>query len=384
MKKIAILGSTGSIGTQALDVIARDPESFRVSALSCAGSVDKLRAQIERFHPELVSVEKESDALQLRRDYPTLDVEFGPEGLVAIAESQYDMLLNSLSGMRGLEPTYRAAKRGRRIALANKETLVAGGAIVMAAAAENGAEIIPVDSEHSAIFQCLKGGEKREVRSLILTASGGPFRGYTYEQLKEVTAAQALKHPNWSMGKKVTIDSASMMNKGLEIIEAAWLFDMPEDRIEVVIHPQSMVHSMVRFTDGIVLAQLGKADMRLPISYALTYPSRCDKNGTVFFDIIREAGNLTFEKADEKTFRTMKLARQAFREGGSSPVAMNAANEVLVQLFLDGKIGFTDIQDNVEKMLCAMGKKPVPTLEDILAADAETRAMTLEAAGQKA
>ena len=351
MKKIAILGSTGSIGTQALDVISNNRDKFKVYALSCDKRVDVLEEQIKKFAPKIAVTTLESDALKLSKQYPNTDFYFGTKGLIDASTSDCDLVLNALVGISGLLPTYEAVLKGKEIALANKETLVAGGSVVMEAVKKHGAILLPVDSEHNAILQCLSGNSLKQVRKIILTASGGPFRGWSLEQLEKVTVEQALKHPNWSMGSKITIDSATMMNKGLEIIEAKWLFDIPESKIEVAVHPQSIVHSMVEYCDGSVMAQMGKPDMRVPISYALGYPERIEteERGLDFFT---EAKNLTFERPDEDTFRCLKMARFAIKDEHSSyPVVLNAANEVLVQLFLEKKIGFLDIQRNIEKIL---------------------------------
>ena len=373
MKKIAILGSTGSIGTQALDVISKNKDKFEVYALSCDKRVDVLEEQIKAFAPKIAVTTLESDALELSKKYPDTDFCCGTSGLVNAATSDCDMVLNSLVGISGLLPTYEAVKKGKEIALANKETLVAGGNVIMEAVKKHGAKLLPVDSEHNAIFQCLLGNSQKQVKKIILTASGGPFRGWTLEQLQNVTVEQALNHPNWSMGSKITIDSATMMNKGLEIIEAKWLFDIPEDKIEVVVHPQSIVHSMVEYCDGSVIAQMGKPDMRVPISYALGYPERIDAEESSL-DFFTEAKNLTFEKPDEDTFYCLKLARFAIKDENSScPVVLNAANEVLVQLFLEKKIGFLDIQRNLEKILETHKPEYNQDIEAILALDKKVR-----------
>jgi 1-deoxy-D-xylulose-5-phosphate reductoisomerase len=322
-----------------------------VYALSCDKRVDVLELQIKEFSPKIAVTTLESDALKLAKKYKDTEFYFGTDGLVCAATSDCDLVLNALVGISGLLPTYEAVLKGKEIALANKETLVAGGSVIMEAIKKHGAKLLPVDSEHNAIFQCLCGNSQAQVRKLILTASGGPFRGWTLQQLEKVTVEQALNHPNWSMGSKITIDSATMMNKGLEIIEAKWLFDIPENKIEVAVHPQSIVHSMVEYYDGSVIAQMGKPDMRVPISYALGYPERIEseESGPDFF---KEAKNLTFEKPDEDTFRCLKMARFAIKDEHSSyAVVLNAANEVLVKLFLDKKIGFLDIQRNIEKVL---------------------------------
>lgn len=350
MKKIAILGSTGSIGTQTLDIIEKNPDRFTAEVLSCGTNTELLGQQIQRHKPALAVVSNEDDAVDMGKKYPGTEFLYGMEGLVvAAARTDCDMVLNSLIGMMGLLPTYYAIKAGKDIALANKETLVAGGEVIMNAVKEHQVRLLPVDSEHSAVFQALQGNDRLDVNRIILTASGGPFRGYSMEQLSKVTISQALNHPNWKMGSKITIDSATMMNKGLEVIEARWLFDLPQDKIEVVIHPQSIIHSMVEYIDHSIIAQLGMPDMRVPISYALTYPERIENriNGVDFF----EMRNLTFEKPDLKTFQCLGFAYDAVKAGGSYPVVLNAANEILVQKFLDGRIRFLDIQNTIETVL---------------------------------
>ena len=371
MKTIAILGSTGSIGTQALDLVRRNPEKFSVSVLSCSRRIERLKEQIEEFHPRMVVVQREEDAATLAVEYPKLQVEYGDKGLIAAAESSCDLVLNSLVGIRGMIPTYYALRAGNDIAFANKETLVAGGELIMRTSEETGRKLLPVDSEHSAIFQCLQQNSGQAVRRILLTASGGPFRGYTLEQLRGVTLDQALRHPKWDMGNKITIDSATMMNKGLEIIEAKWLFDVDPDRIQVVVHPQSIVHSAVEYWDGSVLAQMGNPDMRIPISYAFSWPERLE-NDFKPLDLFAE-GTLTFERSDPEVFKTLRLARQACSQGGTYPAALNGANEVLVQMFLEKKIGFTDIQDTIEKVLEVHKPENHLTLEGILEADRKAR-----------
>ena len=355
MKKIAILGSTGSIGTQSLDVIKRFPDKFKVVSMTCGKNTELFRKQLKEFRPLVAVTADRDDAEALERELsPELaDTRFawGEEGLIAAATlAEADIVLNSLMGMRGLVPTYHAIESGKDIALANKETLVAGGELVMNLAGEKGVRLLPVDSEHSAIFQCLEGNRDKKIRRILLTASGGPFRGYTYEDLKSVTAAQALKHPNWSMGKKITIDSATMMNKGLEVIEARWLFDVPSEDIQVLVHPQSIVHSAVEFEDTSILAQMGLPDMRVPISVALGYPDRLDFGGRSL-NLFTDFKALTFEEPDPEVFRCLKLAFEALKEGGSYTAYMNGANEILVERFLRGEISFTDIGEKLEKLL---------------------------------
>ena len=374
MKKVTILGSTGSIGTQSLEVIEKFPERFKVEALTCGRNIERMAQQIRRFEPSFVVTEKEEDALALAHDFPSVEFGWGEEGLVAAARTDCDIVLNSLMGMRGLAPTCAAIEAGHDIALANKETLVAGGAYVMDLAARKGIKLLPVDSEHSAIFQALEGNQNRPIKKILLTASGGPFRGYTREQLENVTLSQALKHPNWSMGRKITIDSASMMNKGLEVIEARWLFDVPARDIEVYVHPQSIVHSAVEFMDNSVIAQLGTPDMRIPISLALGYPDRLENPlpELNLFDI----GSLTFEKPDLDVFKPLALAYDAIEAGGTYPAALNAANEVAVDAFLNEKIRFLDIQKTLKMILD--DHKPLYNLDldGILAVDRDVRRQT--------
>ncbi|MGN0711976.1 MAG: 1-deoxy-D-xylulose-5-phosphate reductoisomerase [Anaerovoracaceae bacterium] len=374
MKKIAILGSTGSIGKQALDIIERNPQKFKATVLSCAKSIELLSEQIDRFRPELVVVKNEEDARRLGEKHRGVEVMYGMEGLIAAAESEYDLLLNSLVGMLGLVPTYHAVCKGRDIALANKETLVAGGQLVMEQVKKNGVKMLPVDSEHSAIFQALQGNRHEQLKKIYLTASGGPFRGYSIEQLENVTLEQALKHPNWSMGSKITIDSATMVNKGLEVIEAKWLFDVPVSKIEVAVHPQSVIHSMVEYIDNSIIAQLGAPDMRVPISYAFGYPDRIE-NTFEPLDVFGLGANLTFEKPDLEVFKTVAMAYEAAEKGGTYPVVLNGANEALVQMFLEKRIKFTDIQNNIEKILNIHKPTYNLNLEDIIEADKEARSM---------
>lgn len=378
MKKISILGSTGSIGTQALDVIAKNCSKFEVVALSCAKSVDLLCKQIEKFSPEAVAVEKEEDALMLQRKYPKIEVFYGKEGLNSIAAMDgCDMVLNSLMGMRGLEPTIAALKNRKDIAFANKETLVAGGELVMNAVKEYGVRILPVDSEHSAIFQSMRGNERNRVKRILLTASGGPFRGYSRKQLENVTAEQALKHPKWSMGNKITIDSATMMNKGLEVIEAKWLFDVPLENIEVVVHPQSILHSAVEYEDGSVIGQMCRPDMRIPIAYAFSYPERInmtyDGSDLQRLDFFSLNEGMSFFPVDREVFKTVDLSYEACRRGGSYPVVLNSANEVLVDAFLKGIIKFTDIQDLLVRLMEEHNPQYGLTLEEIIEMDLRIR-----------
>ena len=375
MKKISILGSTGSIGTQALDVIAHNQDKFKVTALSCAKSLPLLCRQIEEFSPEAVAVRDETDAKELADKYKDLEVFWGAEGLKTIASMEScDMVLNSLMGMKGLEPTMAAIESGKDIAFANKETLVAGGQLVMDAVKKHGVAMLPVDSEHSAIFQSLQGNQDNEIRRILLTASGGPFRGYSLEQLEQVSLEQALNHPNWSMGSKITIDSATMMNKGLEVIEARWLFDVPLEKIQVVVHPQSILHSAVEYMDSSVIGQMGNPDMRIPIAYAFSYPERMDLSDvTQPLDLFSLKEGMSFYPADRSVFKTIDLAYEACREGGSCPVVLNGANEVLVDSFLHGKIRFIDIQNFLIQMMEAHQTKRNLDLETILEEDMRGR-----------
>lgn len=374
MKNLAILGSTGSIGTQTLDVVRDLPEMFRVAVLAANTSDKKLEAQIEEFRPELAVLADEAAAARLKARYKgATKILGGEDGLVAAAVfPAVDMVVTSLMGFAGLAPTLAAIRAGKNIALANKETLVAAGELVRREASAHGAAILPVDSEHSALFQCLQGEKREAEESLILTASGGPFRGRRKEALAGVSIGDCLKHPTWSMGRKITVDSATLVNKGLEVIEAHWLYDMPYDKIKVVVHPQSIVHSMVAFQDGAVMAQLGVPDMRIPIQYALTYPERMAST-LARLDFAR-LGTLTFEEPDTKTFRGLDIAIEAGRAGGTAPCVMNAANEIAVAAFLDGSIGFLDIYDIIEQTLSARSVRPAESFEILREEDAWARA----------
>ncbi|MFR5858730.1 MAG: 1-deoxy-D-xylulose-5-phosphate reductoisomerase [Clostridia bacterium] len=377
MKKITILGSTGSIGTQTLGVIAANPDRFCVTALTCGRNTALLAKQIAVFRPRLAVTERREDALALAAQFPQVTFLHGREGLIEAATADCDMVVNALMGMRGLEPTYHAILAGRDIALANKETLVAGGRLVMETVSEKGVRLLPVDSEHSAIFQCLEGNRHRPVKKILLTASGGPFRGFSRAELEHVTPAQALKHPNWSMGAKITIDSATMMNKGLEVIEAKWLFDVPAARIQVLVHPQSILHSAVEFADNSVIGQMGVPDMRIPISLALGYPERLE-NPDAPLDFFGAGSCLTFEKPDLETFTCLGLAYAALQTGGSCPLVLNAANEVLVDAFLQEKIGFLDIPRKLSLILSRHSAAERLDIEGILEIDRQTRAKTRE------
>ena len=376
MKTLSILGSTGSIGISTLDVAARHPEKFSVVGLAEGHDPVKLFEQVKQFKPKIVSV-RDKEAVDKLKSLGKIDckVVCGIEGACEVAaESSADLVVSAIVGAAGLKPTWMAIEAGKNIALANKETLVAAGPLVMKRVKEKGVKLIPIDSEHSALFQSLIGHNHNDVRRLILTASGGPFRDYTAEQLKSVTLEQALKHPNWSMGAKITIDSATMMNKGLEVIEARWLFDIQADRIEALIHPQSVIHSMVEYADGAVVAQMAVPDMRGPIAYALSYPERVE-SGTQFLDLAK-VEKLTFSKPDLEKFRCFKLAYDAIKTGGSMPCVLNAANEVAVAAFLDKKIKFLDIPRIVEDVMSRHNKVEFSSLEDVFAADKWARSET--------
>ena len=379
MKKIAILGSTGSIGTQTLDIV-RDNPDLEVVGLAAGSNIELIEKQVREFKPRLVSLQSEKACEELKIRLADMDVEIipGMEGLIAIAEmEESEILVTAIVGMIGIRPTIAAINKGKDIALANKETLVTAGHIIMKLAAEKGVSILPVDSEHSAIFQSIHGENKDRISKLIITASGGPFRGKSREELKNVSLEDALKHPNWSMGSKITIDSSTLVNKGLEVMEAKWLFDMDLDKIQVVVHPQSIIHSMVEFVDGGIMAQLGAPDMRLPIQYALFYPDRRPMDtGRVDFFRLKQ---LTFEEPDTETFRGLALAYQAARQGGSMPTVFNAANEKAVALFLQKKIRFLQIPELIEESMEAHKVIANPTVDQIL----ETEAATYEFIKQK-
>lgn len=377
IKGVSILGSTGSIGRQALEVLDGRSD-FRIVGLAAGKNTKLLREQIKSYRPLLVSVGKEDDALELSREFAGKGPEilWGSEGLLAVAShSDASVVITAVTGTAGLLPTVEAIRAGKDIALANKETLVAAGSLVTGLAAEKGVSILPVDSEHSAIWQCLRGSRPGEVESIILTASGGPFR--EERDLERVTVSMALAHPNWSMGKKITVDSATLMNKGLEVIEARWLFGLDYDKIRVVVHPQSIIHSMVEFRDGSVMAQLGLPDMKLPIQYALTYPDRLPGN-VPRLDPAKISA-LTFEPPDTGRFPLLDLAYRVGRRGGTLPAVMNAANEVAVELFLDGRIKFTAIYRVVEEVVGRHDIKDRPGLGEILEADRWARESALVA-----
>ena len=372
MKNIAILGSTGSIGTQTLDV-ARKNEDLRVVAVSAGKSVEKLEEQIREFHPILAAVWDEKAARDLKTRIADTDTKVvsGMEGLLELASMpESDILVTAIVGMIGIRPTMEGIRAGKDIALANKETLVTAGHLIMPMAREYGVSILPVDSEHSAIFQAIHGEENKEIHKLLITASGGPFRGRTTEELRNVTGADTLKHPNWVMGRKITVDSATLVNKGLEVMEARWLFDMDLDHIQVVVQPQSIIHSMVEFKDGAIMAQLGTPDMRLPIQYALYYPHRRYLDGDrLDFTKLCE---ITFEVPDMETFRGLPMAIQASREGGSMPTVFNAANELAVKKFLEEKIGFLDIYEIIAQSMERHKKIEHPDLDEILSVEQDT------------
>ena len=370
---ISVLGSTGSIGTQTLDVAAQC--GFQVAAITANRSIDKLEEQARRFHPELVAAYDESAAAELRiRLADTgIRVASGMEGLIEAATlPSADTVVTAVMGMIGLRPTLAAIDAHKRIALANKETLVCAGELVMARAAQEGVEIVPVDSEHSAIFQCLQGcADRGEVKRLILTASGGPFFGWSRERLQNVTKADALKHPNWSMGAKITIDSATLMNKGMEFIEAMRLYHMPPEKIQIVVHRQSIIHSLVEYCDNAILAQIGSADMRLPIQYALTWPRRT-KAAATELDLF-SCSELTFQRPDQETFRCLGIALECAKKSGTTCAIMNGANEAAVDLFLHDKIGFLDIADLVEHALAVVPAQSAEHLDAVLEADRAAR-----------
>lgn len=372
MKRIAILGSTGSIGTQTLEIVRENPD-LEVVALSAGSNVKLLEEQIREFRPLYASLQSEEAAIDLRQRVKDIPVTIlsGMDGLLQIAEmEESDVLVTAIVGMIGIRPTIAAIRKKKAIALANKETLVTAGHIIMPLAAQMGVPILPVDSEHSAIFQSLHGEKKEQVHKLLITASGGPFRGKTREELANMQVEDALKHPNWSMGRKITIDSATLVNKGLEVMEAKWLFDVDLEHIQVIVHPQSIIHSMVEFVDGGIIAQLGTPDMKLPIQYALFYPDRRPMKGkrVDFYELAQ----ITFEKPDFETFTGLQLAFQAARAGGSMPTVFNAANEKAVALFLDRKIKFLEIPEIIGMCMESHKKIENPSVEEILQAEQET------------
>lgn len=373
MKKISLLGATGSIGIQTVDILLNNPESFQLVALSSGRNIEKTREIITQLNPELVSVQEEQDAVELSKEFPRIHFTFGTKGLVEVAtHPDSTVLVNAVLGSVGLESTLAAIRMGKTIAIANKETLVTAGHLVMAEAKKYNAAILPVDSEHSAIFQSMNGENPKQIERLIITASGGSFRDKTREELKNVTVKEALNHPNWSMGAKITIDSATMMNKGLEVIEAHVLFDMPFEKIDVLLHKESIIHSLVEYHDTSVIAQLGTPDMRVPIQYALSYPDRYPLAGGTRLDLAK-IGQLNFKEVDFDRYRALKLAYDAGRAGGTLLTAMNAANEAAVGLFLQEKITFLQIEEVIEQIMNNHHNILVPDLETILRVDSETR-----------
>src|SRR5579863_9775145 len=382
-RKLAILGSTGSIGRQTLSVVEAMPERFGVVALAAGANLNELVGQIARHKPEVVSVGDARKADELAAKLraagisPLPAIHHGREGMFAVGtHSEADIVVSAAVGVAGLEATYEAVKLGKVVALSNKEVLVAAGELVMAAAMQAGKELLPVDSEHNAVHQCLRGGTHGEVRRLVLTASGGPFRKTPLAALANVNPEQALAHPNWKMGNRITIDSATMMNKGFEVIEARWLFGVRPDQIDVVVHPQSTVHSMVEFVDGSILAQLGPTDMRLPIRYALTYPERVPSN-QVALDW-RKLRRLDFAKVSTRRFPCLRLAREAMKKGGALPCALNAADEVAVAAFLERRLPFLGIPEVIERVLGRMPRVRFEKMDDVLTADLEARRMAKE------
>lgn len=379
MKYISILGSTGSIGTQTLDVVREHSDKIKVCAISGNSNIELLRKQIIEFNPQLCCVMDDSNALKLKELLPSYiktEIVSGMEGLIAVAEyEKSEIIVTAVSGMIGLKPTVAAIKKGKTIALANKETLVTGGSYIINLSKKHNAKILPVDSEHSAIFQCLMANESKAVNKILLTASGGPFRGKNKEFLKTVTVEDALKHPSWSMGKKITIDSATLMNKGLEVIEAKFLFDIEPEQIEVIVHPQSIIHSGVEFIDHSTIAQLGFPDMRIPIQFALFYPKRMENNYKSLS--LSDIGCLTFEKPDLSTFKCLSLAFEALRAGGTMPAVLNASNEACVRLFLDKRISFLDIGNINEKVMLRHNPVKIDSIETILEAEEFAKQMVI-------
>jgi 1-deoxy-D-xylulose-5-phosphate reductoisomerase len=391
MKRISILGSTGSIGTQSLAVVDANPGQFEVVALSAGANIKLAAAQAIKHRPKLISVSHAAGAIELRERLqqhakksgrPLPEILYGPEGIERVAtHPDAQMVISAAVGVVGLPATYKAIELGKEIGLANKEVLVAAGEVVMAAVARRKVTLLPIDSEHNAIHQCLRAGESKEVKRLILTASGGPFRKTPLSKFASIKPKQALAHPNWKMGQRITIDSATMMNKGFEVIEAKWLFGVDLDRIQVVIHPQSTIHSMVEYVDGSILAQLGPTDMRMPIQYALTYPERAPSNECALdWSKLR---SLDFEEVPAKKFPCLSLAQHALREGGPLPCALNAADEIAVAAFLERKLKFTGIAQVVERVLEKMPRSPMRSIDDVLGADLEARRLAQLEVGRK-
>lgn len=378
-RQLAILGSTGSIGTQALEVVSEHSDLFEVYALTANNQVDLLINQARKYMPEVVVIANERKYPELKEALEDLPIKVwaGADAIAQMVQSEpIDMVLTAMVGYSGLRPTISAIKAGKAIALANKETLVVAGELIMKLAAEHKVPILPVDSEHSAIFQCLTGAYDNPIEKILLTASGGPFRRKTLEELATVTKAQALKHPNWTMGAKITIDSASMMNKGFEMIEAKWLFDVTPDQVQVVVHPQSVIHSMVQFEDGAVIAQLGIPDMKLPIAYAFSFPTRM-RSMAPRLDF-NQYSTLTFEEPDMERFRNLAFAFEAARQGGNMPCILNAANEVVVAAFLQDRIGFLQMSDVIEQTMRKASFIVNPSYEDYVATDTEARRLAAE------
>jgi 1-deoxy-D-xylulose-5-phosphate reductoisomerase len=378
VKKISLLGATGSIGWQTYDILKEQRDAFQLVAFSSGRNIEKTREMIETLKPELVSVQLEEDACLLAREYPQIQFTFGAKGLVEVAtHPESTVLVNAVLGSVGLESTLAAIRMGKTIAIANKETLVTAGHLVMTEAKKYKATILPVDSEHSAIFQSMNGENPKNIERLIITASGGSFRDKTREQLKHVTVADALNHPNWSMGAKITIDSATMMNKGLEVIEAHVLFDMPYDKIDVLLHRESIIHSLVEYHDTSVIAQLGTPDMRVPIQYALSYPDRIPLHNGQRLNLA-QIGQLHFQEMDFERYPALRLAYDAGRMGGTILTAMNAANEAAVAAFLQGKITFLEIDETIERVMQEHQNIAVPDLQTILHVDSETRKIVFD------
>jgi len=377
MKKIAILGSTGSIGVNALRVIQANPEKYQVTALAAGKNIRLLLEQIKRFRPLAVAVMEETAANELKAQLTNSgrpEIFFGTEGFIRLATmTEADTIISAMAGAAGLLPTYSGIKAGRNIALANKETMVMAGSLVMAEARKHGVSILPIDSEHSAILQSLQGHPREDLRRVILTASGGPFRDLSLEEMSKVTPAQALNHPNWNMGAKVSIDSSTMMNKGLEAIEAKWLFDLKMDQISILIHSQSIVHSMVEYKDGSIISQMGVPDMIIPISFALSFPHHLKTRVPPLE--LEKIGILSFEKPDMKRFRCLDLALKAAEIGGSMPAVLNGANEIAVESFLKGNIGFLDIPDLIEKTMASHKNHPIDSIETVMEVDRWARDM---------
>jgi len=372
MKRISILGSTGSIGENTLNIVRHLVGEFQVVGLAARSNIASLEKQAHEFQPDIVAVYDQNKARKLQQSLPNVRVVGGMEGVAAVAShTNVDLVISAMAGTLGLIPTVAAIQAGKDVGLANKEALVSGGALVMSLVREKGTNLVPIDSEHSAIFQCLNGEKKESIRRIILTSSGGPFRNYTVEQLEDISVDLALQHPTWNMGPKVTIDSSTLMNKGLEVIEAHWLFNVPLEKIDVVIHPQSIIHSMVEFVDNSILAQMGETSMIIPIQYAMTYPKRL-KGSLQPFDFVKH-GTLQFFQPDTKKFRCLHLAYDAIGTGGSLPCYMNAANEVLVNRFLDKQISWQEIATKLEDLMSRHQVQPINGLDDVLAIDNQAR-----------